>query len=329
MKIAIIHNIPEQGAPESDLDVLKQVLAVEQALSEAHHEAIRIPCTLNLDGLRIALHRHRPQCVFNLVESLGGTDRLAVLVPMLLESMGIPFTGATSENLLTTADKISVKRRLRELGIPTADWLVADETPDLAGGKFIVKPRYEHASIGIDDSAVLEAGNAQALKHILAHRTTSLGLELFAERFIAGREFNVSIITENTGAVKVLSPAEIDFSAFPENKPRIVGYDAKWSSDTFEYNATPRSFEFSPDDQSLLTLLNQLTEKIWNSFNLSGYARIDYRIDSGNNPFVLEINTNPCLSLDAGFAAALQYSGVTYSDGIASIVDAAFGNSRE
>ena len=48
-----------------------------------------------------------------------------------------------------------------------------------------------------------------------------------------------------------------------------------------------------------------LAVECWRLFDLAGYARVDFRVDSRGQPWILEINANPCLSPDAGFAAAL------------------------
>jgi D-alanine-D-alanine ligase len=59
-------------------------------------------------------------------------------------------------------------------------------------------------------------------------------------------------------------------------------------------------------------------------FELKGYARIDFRVDQQNKPYVLEVNINPCLSPDAGFPAACQKAGMTYSEMIERIIHDAF-----
>jgi D-alanine-D-alanine ligase len=118
----------------------------------------------------------------------------------------------------------------------------------------------------------------------------------------------------------VLPPAEIDFSAFAPGKPRIVGYRAKWAEDSDEYRQTPRRFDFPASDRTLLDRLSDLARACWNEFDLRGYARVDFRVDREGRPWILEINANPCLSPDAGFAAALQQAGIEYSAAIARIV---------
>jgi D-alanine-D-alanine ligase len=122
---------------------------------------------------------------------------------------------------------------------------------------------------------------------------------------------------------EVLPPAEIDFSAFPAGKPRIVGFDAKWDADSFAYTNTPRQFDFSASDRGLLERLSDLARKCWTSFGLAGYARVDFRVDEWGEPWILEINGNPCLSPDAGFAAAVERASIGYTRAVERIVAAA------
>jgi D-alanine-D-alanine ligase len=146
-----------------------------------------------------------------------------------------------------------------------------------------------------------------------------LGRPCFAEDYIDGREFNLSMLAGPSGP-EVLPPAEIDFSAFPAGKPRIVGYQAKWEVDSFEYQHTPRRFDMPPSDERLLERLSDLARRTWALFGLAGYARVDFRVDAAGEPWILEINTNPCLSPDAGFPAAVAEAGLSYDAAVERIV---------
>ena len=165
---------------------------------------------------------------------------------------------------------------------------------------------------------VREFGSA-VVRRRLHERFAQTQIQHFAERFVAGREFNVSLLAES-GDVRVLPPAEIDFSAFPPDKPAIVGYAAKWNAASAEYQQTPRTFDFSPTDQPLLTELARLAVACWRRFELRGYARVDFRVDRAGQPWILELNANPCLSPDAGFAAALLRDGVSFDQAVANIL---------
>ncbi len=147
---------------------------------------------------------------------------------------------------------------------------------------------------------------------MLAARSAEFGGRWFAEQFVAGRELNVAVIGAPNGP-RVLPVAEIRFEGFPVGKPAIVGYAAKWDTASFEYRNTARSFAVEP---GLAARAERLALACWQLFALDGYARVDFRVDASGMLFVLEVNANPCLSPDAGFAAALEQAGVGYGEAI-------------
>ena len=103
--------------------------------------------------------------------------------------------------------------------------------------------------------------------------------------------------------------AEMLFVDYPAGKRRIVDYAAKWHSGSFEFCNTVRRFEFDETDRPLLAQLEDIARTCWRLFGLRGYARVDCRVDTAGRPWVLEVNVNPCLSPDAGFAAAVERRG--------------------
>jgi len=121
----------------------------------------------------------------------------------------------------------------------------------------------------------------------------------------------------------VLPPAEIIFEGFGADQPKIVDYRAKWDAASYEYHHTPRCFDFAADDAPLIDRLKALALSCWELFDLGGYARVDFRVDSAGRPWVLEINANPCIAPDAGFAAAIERAGLTYDQAVERIIGAA------
>jgi D-alanine-D-alanine ligase len=310
MKVAILHNAVADSDSAADRDVLVQVSAVDQALRGLGHATRSIPCTLNLELVEESLTMDKPEVVFNLVESLGGSDRLAHLAAVLLEDLELPFTGAPAATWHLTNNKPAAKAKLRANGLPTPDWMpMCDHADGALAPPYIIKAVWEHASLGLDDHALITGGDGSTVCEQIASRARQLGQACFAEQFVDGREFNLSLIAEGDSA-RVLPPAEIDFSGFPPGKPRIVGYAAKWEEQTFEFANTPRKFDFPEADHPLLDWLRTLALECWRLFSLAGYARVDFRVDRQGQPWILEINANPCLSPDAGFAAALARSNL-------------------
>jgi len=145
----------------------------------------------------------------------------------------------------------------------------------------------------------------------------------FIEEFIDGREFNISILAGKNGP-QVMPPAEIRFLDYPANKPKVVGYTAKWKEDSFEYIHTQRTFEYNDNDTPLLKKLETICLQTWNTLGLRGYVRVDFRIDPDGNPLILEVNTNPCISPDSGFVAACKHAGLSNAQMIERIIEDAF-----
>jgi D-alanine-D-alanine ligase len=282
-----------------------------------------LTCDLDLRRIKAQLGAAAPDRVFNLVESLAGTGRMIHLFPTLLDSMALSYTGASAEALLMTSHKVLAKAWLAAAGVPTPAWIGPSDTrrprtlppAEPSPARWIVKSVWEHASIGIDAEALVDGHLTAVLVTQLGQRASRLGGACFAEAFIEGREFNLSILDGSQGP-QVLPPAEILFEAFADGQPHIVDYRAKWDPDSHQYHHTPRRFAFGPEDRTLLARLEALALRCWELFDLRGYARVDFRVDGAGCPWVLEVNANPCLAPDAGFAAALAQAGIGFDQAI-------------
>jgi D-alanine-D-alanine ligase len=330
MKLAIVYGRVDASAPADEKDVLVQVDAVRAALQKLGHQTMDVPVSLDLGVTAAVLKAARPVMAFNLAETIEGKGSLIHLVPSLLGALGIPYTGAPCEAIMLTSHKLLGKKCLSSAGISTPPWTTSDGA--CSDGltfppPWIVKSVWEHASIGIEDSSV--AGSREELAAELDRRAPREGIEnLFVEGFIEGREFNLALVSGADGPEN-LPPAEIDFVGYPDGKPRVVGYRAKWDEGSFEYGRTPRRFHFSRQDTPLVEEMVKLSRECWRLFDLRGYARVDFRVDASGRPWILEVNTNPCLSPDAGFMAAAAQAGMSLEEVVDRIVrDAAEGRAR-
>jgi D-alanine-D-alanine ligase len=316
--VLILHENLGANARVDEADALQQVAEVGEALSRLHWNVTTQSIDLDLASGLQRLRAQETGCVFNLVESLGGRGELIGLVPALLESASIPFTGAGSIAINLTSHKMLAKRFMRLDGIPTPDWHAGAGDGVSGDASWIVKSLWEHASLGLDDGAVVK--DPAAAEARIRKCTESYGGQWFAERYIEGREFNISLIEQN-GQALVLPLAEMTFVDYPPEKPKIVGYAAKWDESAPEYRATERRFPVLPeaDRQALQTV----ARRCWSLFGLRGYARVDVRLDEHGIPWVLEINANPCLTRNAGFVAATLEAGMRYRQVIEMILHAA------
>ena len=322
--MALAHDSLEGSEDKAGLDVFDQMDAIEDVFRAAGIGAYRLPVSLDLRSFKDRLCGERPGLVFNLVESLDGSDRLQTVAPLVLEDWRIPFTGCGSAAMLLSNHKIKSKVRLAAAGLPVPGCAWLDAGGELRflsgyegageGGDWIVKALESHASMFLDDSSVLRGPARDDLAKKVSEASVRSGQAFFAERFVDGREFNLSVVETAEGEPEVLPPAEIRFDGLSPGRPRIVGYAAKWEERSEEYQATPRSFAFSTGDGALLSRLRELAVGAWRALDLSGYARVDFRVDAMGGPCILEVNTNPCLTPDAGLAAAAEQAGMSYAD---------------
>lgn len=318
-KVAVLHNKIPPNAPKDELDVLVEVEAIANALTELGHETFIVPFSLDLNESIDMLMAIKPDFVFNLVESVQNDGQLIHLAPSILDHLRIPYTGCPKDAIYITSNKLLAKRFMKAYEIPTPEWMTPEEIEirkfNLADS-YIVKSVWEHASIGLDQNSVVSFKNPQHIRDILKKRKIANGKDFFAEKYVEGREFNISIL-----AGKVLPIPEIKFLNFPSNKVKVVDYRAKWDEDSFEYQHTVRSFKHDNNDESLMEELSYITKRVWNTFGLKGYARVDFRVSTDGNPYVIDINANPCISPDAGFVAASAQIGLKYPQIVEKIVE--------
>jgi D-alanine-D-alanine ligase len=323
--VLIIHDDVGPNPRPDEMDTILQTEEVEKVLVGTGLKVERLAVSADLEAMRQRLMRRRPARIFNLVESLGGHGELSALVPAVIEAMGIPLCGASADNLWRSADKFLTKRDLRRAGLPTAEWLMRPEEFDEAQhGAFdwIIKSLREHASIGLDADNILRKPTAADFRVAFERIEAGPAGKCFAEMFIPGREFNMSVLVED-GRIAVFPPAEIDFSGMPADEPHIVGYRAKWDPDSPVFDTTPRTFDFPESDAPLLDELIRLTAQTAEWFELQGHARVDFRVDADGRPWILEVNANPGIHPEAGYAAAAARAGISYPDLIRRIVAAA------
>ncbi len=331
MKVVVLHSEVREGAAWDEEDVLVQAGAVSNALKELGHRTIAIPFSMNVEATIDRIRDVCPDLVFNLVETVNATGRFIHFAPDVLEYLKIPFTGSDSTALFTTSNKILAKTMMAGSGIPTPPWITVRGAarPEClpSSESFIFKSVWEHASVGLEEDSIASVETmGDLIDGIESCRGRTSG-DCFAESYVEGREFNVSLMDE-AGRPEVLPIAEILFDDFPPGKPRVVGYRAKWDANSFEYHHTPRSFEFAVVDRGLADRLAELSETCWEFFGLRGYARVDFRVDRNGVPWVLEVNSNPCLSPDSGFIAASERAGLDYRSVIERIALEALRSTR-
>lgn len=309
-RVLVAHNRVDADDDPSTRDVLAQVAWVVSGFEALglEHEILSVDAPESL----AEIEPPEGTVVFNLVESPPGRPRFQVEVAQAWEELGVPFTGSGSAAIWSTTDKIETRQRMTDAGLAVAPGIELDpgalEDLGRVPPPWILKPAREDASLGLEDGAVTSdtacAGRrAQAL-------IARFGPPVLAEHLLPGREFNLSVLAGPDGP-EVLPAAEMVYVDFPEDMPRVLGFQAKWHDDSFASRHTVRRFVAADgEDRELVGRLRAIARTAWDACGVAGYARVDLRLDERGEPCVLEVNANPCLSGDAGFVAAAAEAGL-------------------
>ncbi|NOU48804.1 MAG: ATP-grasp domain-containing protein [Bacteroidales bacterium] len=320
MKVLIIHNKLSENALADEADVLEQVKLVEDALILLNHEVSVLSVSLDLLKAVNEIRQISPDLIFNLVESFENKGELVYFAPAVIDILKIPYTGTHTVQMFQSSSKTLTKNILIRNEIPTPDSFEINDLQNIRPDrKYILKPRWEEGSLGLDEDAVFRGDDSSFIQQLNRFAPR----DYFIEEFVEGREFNCALLATKDGP-RVLAVAEIEFIDFPEGKPKMLGFKAKWDEESFEYTNTVRRLDFDENDNDLLFQLGDLAKKCWVSCDLRGYARVDFRVDLQGNPFVLEVNSNPCISPDSGYFAAAAHAGLSFTEVVALIVEDAF-----
>ncbi|HWR26065.1 MAG TPA: methyltransferase domain-containing protein [Methanosarcina sp.] len=244
-------------------------------------------------------------------------------VPALLEQLNIPYTGAGPQCLAFCYDKSIVRGVAQEMRISVAKGFLVIEDSELSelslSFPLLVKPNCGDSSFGITQNSI--AHSREELLEILAETREKIGQDkpLLLEEFLPGKDISVGIIG-NPPACTVLPITEEDYSAVPEELPRICGYEAKWISDSpyWKIKSIPASLPEETRKE-----LEKCCLSLFTRLGCRDYARFDWRLDAEGKPKLLEVNPNPGWCWDGHLAKMAAHAGISYPEMLAAIIEAA------
>jgi D-alanine-D-alanine ligase len=302
--------------------IREEVGAIEESLREGGFNPLVLAVDHFSKDLVQTLVRLAPKFVFNLCEEINSRVDLESCVAGLLEMMDIAYTGSGPFTLGLSLNKFYVKQLLRAAGVPVARGYLHSpgEPAPRRSIRFpvLVKPVHEDGSLGVNSDSVCH--DTAHLERQVNYVHTVYKQDALVEEYLDGREFNVSIVGDR--APEVLAISEIDFSDMPEGEPRIVSYRAKWDEESAVYGGT-RPLCPAPISRRLEKRIKNIALRGYRIMNCRDYARIDLRTDGRGIPYVLEVNPNPDISPRAGFARAARAAGLSYTEMILKICQAA------
>ena len=178
----------------------------------------------------------------------------------------------------------------------------------------IVKSLIEHASIGIARASVVDSDEKLAERVEFVHER--VGTDAIAEQFIEGRELYVSVLGNDRLAV--FPVWELVAEKRPEGEPLIATAKVKHDVEYQQRHGIDIRAADLPDD--LTAKLMHAAKRIYKILELTGYARLDFRLDSAGQFYFLEANPNPDIAEREEFASAARAIGVSYADLLQRIV---------
>jgi D-alanine-D-alanine ligase len=269
------------------------------------------------------LRRINPDVVFNLYDDVVHGALYDMRLAALVRMMGYPMTGCPALALGLTRYKFMAASVLAGAGVPIPPNTAILETVgavDRHRWEFpiIVQPAQEHGGIGLDRASVVTS--KKALRDKVREILRTYGQPALAQRFLPGREFNVGILGSNR--LRLLPLAEVDYSRLPADIPPIMSYAAKWVETSAEYQNTTVTCPAEVEPE-LAVRIGQVALQAFHAVGGRGYGRVDMRCDESNQPYVLEVNCNPCLDEDIGIARAADRAGIPFPQLLQLIVRAA------
>lgn len=326
-KILICYNSPVSvfaiynGKPseqQSELNDLsesafsKEISSVKKSLQEHYSDVKTFAIDGDINKTITKINHYSPDIIMNFVESVNGISTYEYCMAGLFELLKVEFTGNQPQCLGNCLNKWRTKDILRANQIDTPRAIVIDKSGDIKKKSFninfpvILKLLTEDASIGISEYSVVKTFND--LKEHVSFLINNYKQDIIVEEYIEGRELNVAILGD-----RVLPISEIKFDGLPDGLPKIVTYDGKWIADSVYYENTKPQCPAKLDTQ-IKDRIESIAMRAFAALGCRDYARVDIRLNENGIPFVIEVNPNPDISSDSGFARTAGAAGISHSE---------------
>ncbi len=287
---------------------------VVSTLRKLGHDVKPLGVKSDLGVLRSAVEDWKPHIAFNLLEEFDGVAVYDQNVVSYLELLHMPYTGCNPRGLMLARDKVLSKKLFSFHRIPFPDFMVVAQgrtvkRPAWLSFPLIIKSVTEEASHGISQASIVQ--DDDKLKERVEFIHTHVGTGALVERYIEGREFYVGVM--GNGHVHVLPVWELMMDRLPEDARRIATERVKWNR-TYQAKYGIRSGEAKNLPEGKAEKIQLLAKRVYRVLGLSGYARIDVRMDAAGGVYVLEANPNPQIAHDEDFSDSAEKDGYPYTD---------------
>lgn len=298
---------PETAEWKTEYDVVS-------TLRKLGHDVKPLGVKSDLGVIRAAVEEWQPHIAFNLLEEFDGVAVYDQNVVSYLELLRVSYTGCNPRGLMLARDKVLSKKLFSFHRIPFPEFMVVPQgrtvkRPSRLSFPLIVKSVTEEASLGISQASIVQ--DDDKLKERVSFIHNSVGTGALIEQYIEGREFYVGLM--GNGHLHAFPVWELIMDKLPDDARRIATERVKWSR-TYQDKYGIRSGEAKNLPDGKAGEIQHLAKRVYRALGLSGYARIDLRMDAEGNTYVLEANPNPQIAHDEDFADAAERAGYLYKD---------------
>ncbi len=314
--LALMHEglIPPDDPAGIDLATAewKTEYDVVSTLGEMGHEVQTVGVRSDLAVIRQAIEEWKPHITFNLLEEFDGVAVFDQNVVAYLELLRVSYTGCNPRGLMLARDKALSKQILAYHRISVPEFAVFTLGRPVKRQKrlsfpLIVKSVSQEASLGIAQASIVD--NEEKLQDRVGFIHKSVGTDAIAERYIEGRELYVGVL--GNARLQVFPVWELDMKGMPDEARHIATARVKWSP-KYRKKHGIKSGEARELPEEMTRKIQDLAKRVYRNLYLSGYARIDLRLDPDGKIYVLEANPNPEIAYGEDFAESAEKAGISY-----------------
>lgn len=309
-----------RGYSQRQIDEFRTEYDVVTQLRASGHEVRCLGLGDNLAELTATIQEWRPYVAFNLAEEFQGVVSYDQHVVSLLELLRQPYTGCNPRGLLLSRDKALAKQILTFHGISTPRFTLFARgqrvvLPQAMTYPVFVKSVTDDASFGIAQSSIVRTPAKLRQRVEFIHAQT--GAAALVEEFIPGRELYVGVIGNER--LQTYPLWEMDFGTAGKAGAAIATRKAKWDR-SYRQQHGIGSHPARDIPAALQGHVSSLARRVYRALSLTGYARIDLRLGTDGQVYVLEANANPCLTSFEDFAVSAAAAGDDYAALLARII---------
>jgi D-alanine-D-alanine ligase len=275
------------------------------------HEVRPIGIRSELAPIRQAVEEYKPHVAFNLLEEFDGYPLFDQHVVSYLELTKQKYTGCGPRGLTLTRDKALAKKILAYHRIHVPRFAVFPvnrkvERPSRLRFPLFVKSVSDEGSAGIAQASIVRDDEKLKERVNFIHRQNETAA--IAEEYIEGREIYVGVIGNER--LQAFTPWELLMPKLPDGAANIATGKIKWD---IEYQKKVGLVTQPADiDEQSKREFQQLSKRVYRILGVTGYARIDYRLNERGRIYLLEVNPNPQIAHQEDFADSAEHCGIPY-----------------